>query len=316
MALSIGVDVGNNGTKSQHTVTISGYKLQSMKPSIANEWLFYDGDYYVPTTEPFSYTMDKTENGHALILSLFAIAKEILYTVEHMYEYGKVNTQELVNRYHDINLGIGLPPGHFDSLAKKTKEYYENIFNKGVEFVYKDISFRIRLKELKIYPQDFMAVWKNPASEIAAEYDKYYIIGIGGYTVDIISVNDKQVEADKCRSLGMGISVMYENIVKEVLKAGVSISPDGIERALRGRKHILPENVVEIIKKNASLHADEIIDACKTANVRFAEAPVIFFGGGCLLLREYLEANKDICKCEFIEDIHANAVYYAEYFKE
>lgn len=318
MAISIGVDVGNHGTKTQHTATPSGYKIQTMKPIMAEEWLFYEGEYYVVTTERFAYTMDKTENGHALILTLFGIAKEIIYMVEQTYEYknGKVDIQELVNRYHTINLGIGLPPGHFDNLARKTKTYYEEVFGDEIKFVYNDINFRIHLNKLKIYPQDFMAVYKNPNSELAKNYDKYYIIGIGGYTVDIIEVNNNKVEPDSCRSLPMGTIVMYENMVKEVLKAGVSVSHDGIERVLRGKQHILSDQVVEIIRKNAELHTAAIIDACKTANVKFAEAPVIFFGGGCLLLEEYLKNNKNIVKSEIIEDIHANAIYYAAFIKE
>lgn len=315
MAKSIGVDVGNDSTKSQNTTTPSGYKKQTIKPGIADEWLYYKDMYYIPTTERFAYSMDKTENGHALILTLFAIAKEILYTVNQKYEAKTVSIQELVNQYHNINLGIGLPPGHFDSLSVKTKDYYQEVFKDGVEFVYNDIQFKIYLKNLKIFPQDFMAVWKNPDSQIVKEYDKYYIIGIGGYTVDIILYNGK-VEPDNCRSLEMGTSVMYENIIKEVLKAGVSVSADGVERVLRGKKHILSEEIVNIIKANAQTHTEAIIDACKTAKVTFSEAPVVFFGGGCLLLREYLEKNKDINVCEFIENVNANAYYYAMFTRD
>lgn len=316
MALSIGVDVGNSATKSQNTVTPSGYKMQTVKPSIADEWLLYNEDYYIPTSDIFPYTMDKTENGHALILTLFAIAKEILYTVKQKHEYGRVDTQELINQYHNINLGVGLPPGHYDSLAKKTKEYYLSVFNDGITFEYNDYKFKVYLNAFGIFPQDFLAVWKNPDSLIAKEFDKYYIIGIGGYTVDILTVNNGRLDSTSCRSLPLGINVMYENITKEVLKAGMAISSDAIEKVLFGKKTILTEEIIELIKKLANLHAETIIDSCKTSGVNFAEAPVVFFGGGCLLLRESLERNKDIVKSEFIENVNANAIYYAKCIKE
>lgn len=318
MAFKIGIDVGNSDTKTQHTTTPSGYKVQKMKPCMASEWIEYDGEYYVPTKERFAYSMDKTENGHALILSLFGIAKEILHAVKQKYEYEKVPTQELINQFHNISIGVGLPPGHFDLLAKKTKEYYWKVFGDGICFVYNDLQYRLKLNAVSVFPQDFMAVWKNPASKFVSDYDMYYIIGIGGYTVDIIFVQEGKVEAGRCSSIPLGTTVLYDNIIREALKEGSALSSEGIERVLRGKNSILNNNekILHLIKTNAQMHVENIIDSCMTAGVKFSEAPIIYFGGGCLLLREYLENNKNVVQSEFIEDVNANAYYYAQYISE
>lgn len=316
MALKIGIDVGNYDTKTQNSTTPSGYKAQKVQPRISDEWIFYKGQYYVPTEERFPYSMDKTENGHALILSLFGIAKEILHVVNSTYESKTVDKQELINRYHNVSLGIGLPPGHFDNLAKKTLDYYNSIFADEVKFVYSGYDFVINVKRIKIFPQDFMAVFKNPQSKIEKEYDKYYVIGIGGYTVDIVLIKDGKVDASSCRSLPLGTTVMYDEIIKDVLKEGESISRDGIERVLMGKKQILPEKIVSLIKESAQTHADNVIDACVTANVKFSEAPVVYFGGGCLLLKEYLKNNPIVKVYEFIDNVNANAEHYAKFIKD
>ena len=329
MAFRIGIDVGNYDTKTQNTTTPSGYIMQRVEPGFSEEWLLYNDVYYIPSEERFAFSMDKTENGHALILSLFGIAKEIIHHVTSTYQFknyeenkkyynnnGDGKLQELVSRINKINLGIGLPPGHFDSLQKKTKEYYMDKFKDEVKFTYNGIRFSVKLNEIKVLPQDFMAVWKNPNSMIVKEFDKYYIVGIGGYTVDIVLVKKGRVDPQSCRSLPLGTTVMYDNIRKEALKEGVDISADAIERALQGKKQILKEEVVTMIQDKAKFHTENIIDSCITSGVKFSEAPVVYTGGGCLLLKKYLEENRNVIKYEFIENVNANAYFYSKAFKE
>ena len=79
----LGIDVGNYDTKSQHTTTPSGYDGPTPeKPLLAEEYLCYNGQYYVSTTTRFAYEKDKTRNERALILTLFAIANEIEFAVK------------------------------------------------------------------------------------------------------------------------------------------------------------------------------------------------------------------------------------------
>ena len=104
--------------------------------------------------------------------------------------------------------------------------------------------------------------------------------------------------------------------MKEALKEGVNISADGIERVLQRKMHILENNIVELICKNAALHTENIIDSCITTGVKFSEAPVVYTGGGCLLLKEYLQKNKHVKMFEIIQDVKANAVYYAKSIRD
>jgi len=84
---------------------------------------------------------------------------------------------------------------------------------------------------------------------------------------------------------------------------------------LEGRDNFLDKSIVQLIEEQARLHTENIIDSCITANVRFHEAPVVYYGGGCLLLKKYLMENRNVKKFEIIEDVKANAKYYARFLQ-
>lgn len=327
---TIGIDVGNYDTKTQTTNTPSGYTEQKLEPKLASEFLFYNGSYYIPTTERFNYSMDKTENRHALILSLFGIAKEILAKVSTNPEYKYVSTQELINRNKKIKIGIGLPAGHYEKLAAKTRDYYLDIFKEDVVFKYhneefqqkkgdRTFSFCITSDMVNIFPQDFVAVYGNTASAYASEYDRYIIIGIGGGTSDIIPVEGNKVDGPRCTTIEMGTTHLYKDAARKVAKySTINISNEEVERILLGKKSVLSDNadIIEIINGTKQEFVEKLLDGAKSNGFELREVPVIFVGGGCLLIKDILEQSKLLNKYEFIEDTHANAKAYARYMEQ
>ncbi len=318
--IKIGCDVGNYDTKTQHTSVPSGYSDQKVLPNMTDEYLFYHGNYYVPRFERFNYSMDKTSNGHALILTMFGIAKEILFQLkEDGINVGK-NMQCQIDEIRKISLGVGLPPGHYENLAVRTKEYYENKLKREIEFIYynkkyeEPYRFRLSADQIGVFPQDFMAVYKNPKSKYATEYDSYFIIGIGGGTTDIIPVVNNKVDTPRCKSLELGTTQLYGRISDKIYKYNsVKMSTEAVESLLLGKKNVWSENadVMEIVQNASVEYVNEILDSCKAGGIELREAPVIFFGGGCLLLRSCLVKSKLLNVYEFIEDTHANAKVYA-----
>lgn len=324
---AVGVDVGNYDTKSQNTITPSGYTDYISKPLMASEMLFYNGKYYVPSLEErLPYVMNKTQNDQALILTLFGIAKEILYYFRENPNYkGKIQStaqlQEEVNNIETISLGVGLPPGHLDSLSEDTERYYLDTMGNGIKFSYKDnklkdavIEFNFKLNNFKIFPQDFSAVLMNDKLTIPSSFSKYVVIGVGGYTVDIIPVIDRQSNVERCTSLNLGTRPMYESIMNKVQAGtGISISERSIEDVLFNRPHILDDKVVNIIKDVAATHSSLIINRCHQTGIEFSENPIVFVGGGALLLRPFFESNELIKKCEFVDSVNGNAQHFAKF---
>lgn len=317
----IGVDVGNFDTKSAHTGVVSGYTVYGSQQLLAEKSsLMFNGKCYVESIDNrFPFVEDKTDNDQCLVLTLFSLAKEILWRIQNQHPDVSKSIQEQVSEYNDICLGVGLPPGHFSKLARKTQDYYLQKMKSDVNFAYAGYNFSIKLNSVHVYPQDLAAVLldrKNTITNGSDKANKYYIIGIGGYTVDIVAVVDGEPEVENCRSLHVGTRHMFENIIARVQSStGTLLEEASVEDILRGRKTFINEDVRAEVRANAERHADYIIDRCIQAGCALDHYPVIFIGGGCMLLVEYLVNNSKMCYCEFIEDIHANAVSYEEFIK-
>ncbi len=311
--IKIGVDVGNYDTKTQNCTVISGYKKYETKPEIATKVLEYGNAWYVPDiSERKPYVADKTNDDQCLILTLFGIAEELLYIAKKELEgeYNK-SLQDKLNEYRAIELGLGLPPGHFNSLASKTLNYYNRKFSEEVAFTYRKFKFRFRVEKIKLFPQDFTAVYKNKESQVAKKKD-YYIVGIGGGTVDVVPVSKGQPDVNNCFSLEMGTRVMYRKICADIQRSyGEMLDEVLVEDVLREEETVLPEKITTMIKENAKKYYRDMISGCIQQGIKLSLYPVVFFGGGALLLKDSIRNDDRINNPEIITDINANAKAYA-----
>lgn len=310
--LNIGVDVGNYDTKTQHCNIASGYGEYESRPEISMKVLEYGGKYYVPDIqERMPYVADKTVNDRCLILTLFGIAEELIWTAQTVCKETGGDLQDAIRSVEHIRLGVGLPPGHFNAFSAKTLKYYEEKLEGVVSFVYRNLEFSFRVDTLRIFPQDFVAVYKNRECETAKK-KRYYIIGIGGGTTDVIPVLNGQPDVNHCFSLEMGTRIMYKQISANVQRQYGEMLDEGlVEDVLRGNDSVLPEDMQALIKKDAGKHLDAIINGCTQQGVRLSLYPVVFYGGGALLLADYISNNLKLNSAEIIGDINANAKAYA-----
>ena len=81
-----------------------------------------------------------------------------------------------------------------------------------------------------------------------------------------------------------------------------------------GEVHISDE-VIAMIHEGAKQRTEELLGICPTRNINYIEYPAVFFGGGALLLRKYIEENKQPRVYEFIEDVNGNAKAYADFLE-
>lgn len=330
--LKLGVDVGNSDTKSQNTSIASGYQKYANKPLIAKKILEYENQYYVAEDEyRFPPKKDKMENDHCFILTLMSIAEEIMFQLHE--KLGTCNPellQKKISEISEIKLGIGLPPGHFSDPLKgaaSLTKYYEEKFSDGIIFNYDGFDFSFKVSKIRAFPQDFIAMYSCPDAFIPKHYksSKYTIIGIGGGTTDIVPIINNTPDVNNCRSLIMGSRIMYDKIISSVQRnTGEALLESDIERVLMGEMTILPAQIKEIIKSSADDFAKNIIDTVSQSGVNFISTPIVFFGGGCLLIKETLN---DIMKTihpettseteqqywEFVSDRNANAKAYAKF---
>ena len=222
----IGVDNGNANTKTVHSIFTSGLNEHDIKPPVADEWIEYNGKFYTLSSKRLIYTRDKTKDNSCFILTLFAIAKEIIAT-------GKYSPML------DICLSVDLPPEHYSLQKEKFADYFLS-FGKTISFKYNDKPFTLNLfDEVYVFPQGFAAV-ATKASELK-DYSRFYIIDIGGYTTDILLITrDKGIDYQYCRSLEDGINTMNNKIQGKISTTyDQKIDDEHIYDVLFNRKTVL-----------------------------------------------------------------------------
>lgn len=289
----IGVDNGNANTKTVHTVYTSGLTEHDIKPPIAEEWIKYKGKYYTLSSKRLIYTRDKTKDENCFILTLFAIAKEILAS-------GKYSP------ILDICLSVDLPPEHYSLQKDKFANYFKS-FGDTIEFTYNDKDFKINLYEdVFVFPQGFAAV-ATKASNLK-QYSRIYIIDIGGYTTDILLISNGKLDLQYCRSLEDGIITM-NNIIQGKISTtyDMKIDDNHINDILFNKPTVLPEEIQEQIKNECKIHAANILNQCRELGVDLKSNPAFFVGGGSLLLKPFIINSGMVSVTEFFEDISANA---------
>lgn len=295
----ISIDHGNRNVKTGHGICFnSGYTKSATVPPMAKDVVFYNNNYYALSQNTFPFVLDKTKNENFFILTLFAIAKELRF----------VNKDE---GNYKISLSIGLPPMHYGALKDKFENYFYNHFKDGVNFTYNNNSYNIIVEKVYVFPQAYAAALSNEKASFVYDYPKCYILDIGGYTADLLELQEQMPNLDKCRSMEFGVLKMYEIIKDKVLQDTTYIIDNTvIEAVLSNKKHALNEDTVNIIKEQAAIYTDNIFNQIRQFGIDLRTTPVIFIGGGSILLREYIDKSDKIGLHEYIDDICANAVGY------
>ena len=309
----IGIDHGNGNMKTVNCVFPCGYKKQDTRPSdlFSADILEYKGNYYSLTPNRFSYELDKTKSENCLILTEFAIAKELKARAmmgNENFEW-KTSFANFVGR--DIVLAVGLPPAHFEKQHESFKQYFLDASRYGVEFRYNDKNFHFHIKDVLVFPQNYAAavIFKG---ELIKKYSTVYCIDIGDGTVDLLALKGGVPDKDAMLSRELGMSRLREQIVDDIINDyNMTIDSATIEDILTpGREVLAPEEVIKRVKQETAAWAVKIVDQLHAKVSDFRFAPKVFCGGGSGLLKPFLEQTGLFGMTDFIPDIHANAAGY------
>ena len=180
----LGIDQGNGNIKTASCVFPCGFKKQETKPSelFSKDILKYKGLYYSLTQNRFSYEIDKTQNENCLILTLFAIAKEIKARVmkgKAEFDWNR-DFKGFVGK--DVVLAVGLPPAHFEKMRDNFKKYFIEAARYGLDFKYNGKSFSFHIREIYVFPQNYaaMMIYKP---ELIKKYSTVHGIDFGEGTL-------------------------------------------------------------------------------------------------------------------------------------
>ncbi len=309
----IGLDNGNSCTKTATTSTVSGYTKHTNLPFGVDKYLKYGGDYYVPS-EPFPYTQDKTQDQKMLHLSLFAIANEIITRLRANGVNSEQELKEKISSIKEITLGVGLPPAHF-ALKDKIVNYFKTYMDNGINYEFCGYNFNYRLKELFVLPQDYAAIVTDHNNRISTDYVEFLGIDIGGYTADVVNVDQKKPKGI-FKSLPLGVLCFYRTAIDVVLnETGIQLKNSDIESVMRNRKNAIPAECVNIINEQARLWVEKIVNGLSEAGYDLRITPCLFLGGGSLLFASYIQKNSTLTTYDIIQNPCANAIGYEKLIK-
>ena len=292
----IAIDHGNRLCKGVHFEPfVSGLAESDVQP-YGKDVLKYRGKYYQLTDQRIPYHRDKTEDDRFFLLTLFGIAKEI--EAQNAYYPGIIHVQ----------LAVGLPPAHYGAQYVSFTRYFTG---RGiVSFTYKKKPYSISIDDAACFPQSYAAaatIMQSLVSEPLA-----LILDIGGMTADYLRVKRGEGDLSICDSLENGVIMLYNKIISKVrAEQDLLLSEDVIDAILLEQPGHSLGGVAPLVRNLAQEFVNDLLSAMRERQLELRAGPVIFVGGGSILLKKEIERTGKVAHPIFIEDICANAKGYA-----
>ena len=291
--ITIGIDHGYAAMKTAHFSFPTGLVEYEHEPYTRKDVLELDGRFYVVGTGRQPLQKDKTQTEDYYLLTLAAIAMEL----EHRG----------AERTVSVHLAAGLPLTSFGRDKKKFKEY---LFRDGrtAFFRYEGNDYSIAITAVSLFPQGYAAVLTQ--SELLDE-PSVIVADIGGWTVDLMRLDDRIPNASTCRSLELGMIRCLDETAEQVRRGlGLSLTAAQIESVLRGGVNGVDDRAKEIVHREAGAYVRRLLSAIAECGLDARAMPAIFLGGGAALMKRHVSASDGLCRPLIQDDICLNAKGY------
>lgn len=291
--LCIGVDHGYAAIKTVHLAFPAGLAAYEHEPYTRRDVLEYGGKFYVVGSGRQPLQKDKTRTEDYYLLTLAAIAKELDYR-------GAERTTEVL-------LAAGLPLTSFGRDKKKFREYLLRD-GKPVSFLYEGRDYAVTISDVMLFPQGYAAVLTQ--TELLDE-PSVIVADIGGWTVDLMRLDNRIPNAATCRSLELGMIRCLDEISEQVRQIfGVSMTDAQIESVLRGGAIGADDRVRAVIHAQAGQYVRDLLSTIMESGLDVRAMPTIFLGGGAALLKRHVSATEGLCRPLLLDDVSLNAKGY------
>lgn len=291
--LTIGVDHGYAAMKTKNFSFPTGLVEYEYEPYTQKNVLEFGGKYYVAGSGRQPLQKDKTLTEDYYLLTLAAIAKEL--------EFRKTDAACAVH------LAAGLPLTSFGRNKKKFREY---LLRDGapVSFRFEGSSYAVTIAEVSLFPQGYAAVLTQP--DLLNE-PSVILADIGGWTVDLMRLDNRVPNASTCRSLELGMIRCLDEIAEQIRRnLGLSMTAAQIESVLFGNVSRVDERAKEIILREADAYTHNILSAVTESGLDVRAMPAVFLGGGASLLKRCVRAADALCRPVILDDVCLNAKGY------
>ena len=291
--LCIGVDHGYAAMKTPHFSFPSGLVAYEHEPYTQKDVLEYDRNYYVVGSGRQPLQKDKTLTEDYYLLTLAAIARELEY--------------RNAARTCSVVLAAGLPLTSFGRDKARFRAYLLRD-GKPALFRYEGREFAVTISDVKLFPQGYAAVLTQSG---LLDEPSVIVADIGGWTVDLMRLDNRIPNASTCRSLELGMIRCVDEISEQVRRTqGLSLTTAQIESVLRGDASGLPDEVKAIIHAQADQYVHSLLSAITECGLDTRAMPTIFLGGGVALLKRRVSATNALCRPVILDDVSLNAKGY------
>ena len=287
----IGIDHGYYAMKTKHCSFPSGVIPYEHEPYTNKGVLQYDGKYYVCGTGRQPLLRAKTENLNYYLLTLAAIAQELRF-------------RDLPPKA-DVTIAAGLPLAGFGREKKNFREYLLGKKNPAV-FQYEGVPYEIHISDIRLFPQGYSALMIHP--ELLQNEPSVLLMDIGGWTVDLMRLDNNVPNAATCRSLELGMIRCIDEVKEQVRRdVGLSVTDAQVERVLAGKPCSMDEDARGIIQKQGRLYTERLLSAAMEAGFDLKAIPVVMLGGGAAVVKRNVAPQDGLCRVFALLDDRVNA---------
>ena len=286
----IGIDHGYAAIKTTHCSFPAGLERFDHRPFSQDRLLEYGDGFYLVGSHRQPLQKDKTADDSYYLLTLAAIAMEL--------EYRKAPATA------SVILAAGLP---LTSFGRERKSFFSYLCRdmQPVSFRWAGRACTITIQNAVLFPQGYAAVLTQP--DLLRE-PSVILADIGGWTVDLMRLDNRLPDASTCRSLELGVIRCVERIQEQVRrKLGLSVTTAQIESVLRGDPSGMDERARTVIQAEADQYVRSLLSAMTEAGLDIHAMPVIFMGGGASLLKRRLSDLSAPCRPFLLDDVSLNA---------
>lgn len=287
----IGIDHGYYAMKTKHCSFPSGVIPYEHEPYTNKGVLQYDGKYYVCGTGRQPLIRTKTENINYYLLTLAAIAQELRF--------------RNLPAKADVTIAAGLPLAGFGREKKNFMEYLLGKKNPAV-FRYEGILYEIHISDVKLFPQGYSVMAVRP--DVFTGEPSVILVDIGGWTIDIMRLDNGVPNAAACRSLEMGVIRCQDEAMEEVRRnTGLSVTEAQVERILSGKTCSVSDEAVRIVRQTGRTYTERILSAIMECGFDLQAVPSVFLGGGTKIFQRFMTPQDRLCRLTALTDVNLNA---------
>ena len=284
----IGFDNGYQFGKTANFMFDNGvFPLGKVEPSVREHSLKFERKYYKVAEGRAAITEDKVSDENARLLTMVAIAKELLVA-------GVTKA--------DVILAVGLPFSDYGREKKELIKYYEQ--KPILKYDFEGIRYDITISKVFVFPQCYSAI----AQRLSNMKRDYLVADIGSKTTDVIYIRNGLPMESKSITIERAMVKWIRQIQGSLqIQYGKNIPEHEILKVILKQKSSLPKSYIQHIRNGITEQIDALILELEEREYDLTYTNIIYVGGGAVAVKNFTEPKDNVA---YDCDILANAKGY------